>query len=801
MGRRFSVRRGASRVVFGAGASADLGREADGLGAKRVFFVCTPGRAKDAAAMADRLGDRGAGVFAEAREHVPAATVKAARRALAAAGADVVLALGGGSAIGLAKALAMQGDVRVIAVPTTYSGSEMTPIWGVTEGGVKRTGRDERARPVLVVYDSDRTATLPTAVAVASAWNAMAHAVEALSMEDADRAAHAVAEEALRLLAASVLRLAGGEPDAAAREEALEGAYLAGAAFGDAGAGLHHTICHVLGGMFDLPHAPTHAAMLPHVVRFHRAASPAAMSAIARALGVVDPVLGLERLARATFAPTSLAALGMPRDGIPRVVEALLATPALTPRALERAPLTAMLEGAFAGAAARASAALAPPLRAPEHVATQPGFGGTHDSEALPGALPRTQNAPRIAPYGLVPELVSGTPFTVRNADNSRVWLYRVRASFAHGELVELPPGAFLSPLAGVTPNRTRWRPMPIPAAPARVDFLDGLATLGGAGDRAAAGAGYLVHMYAANADMGDRSFSSQDGDLLLVPQSGTLDVRTELGWLRVAPGACAVIPRGLKFAVGLPDGQGRGWMCEAYGRRFRLPERGPIGSNGLADARHFLAPVASYEDRLCPDGFQIVTKLGGRLFAGVQEHSPFDVVAWHGVHVPFSYDLSLFSPMGAVKFDHPDPSILTVLTSPLDDHGRALVDFVVFPGRWDVLEHSFRPPFMHRNAASEINGVVLTPSPSHGYDPGCTFLTPLLTAHGVSTATYDAVWGMSAENAEGPRRLPDESLWIMFESALPFEPSAWAKASPLVDPSFAALFEGMRTRFDPSTI
>jgi homogentisate 1,2-dioxygenase len=393
---------------------------------------------------------------------------------------------------------------------------------------------------------------------------------------------------------------------------------------------------------------------------------------------------------------------------------------------------------------------------------------------------------------------VNGTPFTVRNAENSRVWFYRVRASFSHGELVALPAGAFLSPLVEVTPTRTRWRPMPIPAAPARVDFLDGLATLGGAGERASY-AGYLVHMYAANADMTDRAFSSADGDLLLVPQAGTLECRTEHGWLRVPPGSIAIIPRGIKFAIGLPDGEGRGWMLEVFGPRFRLPERGVIGSNGLADARHFLAPTASYEDRLCPAGFQIVTKLGGKLFAAMQSHSPFDVVAWHGAHVPYSYDLSLFSPMGAVKFDHPDPSILTVLTAPLDDHGRAIADFVVFPGRWDVLEHSFRPPFAHRNAASEINGVIKTQAPQHGYDPGCTFLTPLLTSHGVSTATYDAVFDLSKEKAEGPRRLPDESVWIMFESALPFRLSAWAKGSPLVDPGFLALFEGMRSRFDPN--
>jgi homogentisate 1,2-dioxygenase len=794
MGRHFSVQRGAATILFGAGSSGQLLKELEKLGSAKVLVVCTPGRGKDAGAMADRLGRRSAGVFAEAREHVPVETVNDARSTLETSGADAVLALGGGSAIGLAKALALRANVRVIAVPTTYSGSEMTPMYGITEAGEKRTGRDERVRPSLVFYDPDRTASLPRGVAMASLWNAMAHAVEALWVNESDRAAHVLAEDALRLLSSSLQRLAANLDDSGAREDALEGAFLAGAAFADAGAGLHHKLCHLLGGMFGLPHAQTHAVMLPHVVRFHREVAPEAMSALARALGVIDPVAGLVRLAHATGVPTSLAAVGMPLDAIARVVDAMPAAPPMYPRALDRGALSAMLENAFANAAAPARSAR---LRGPERLTTQSGFGGTHDSEALTGALPRRQNAPRLCPYGLIPELVNGTPFTVRSAENSRVWLYRVRASSSHGELVSLPPGAFLSPLEAVTPNRTRWRPMPIPLAPSRVDFLDGMATLGGAGDPTA-GAGYLVHMYAANADMTDRAFSSADGDLLVVPQTGTLECRTELGWLRVPPGSVAIIPRGIKFAVGFAEGEGRGWMLEVFGRRFRLPERGLIGSNGLADARHFLAPTASYEDRTCPAGFQIVTKMGGHLFAATQPHSPFDVVAWHGAHLPFSYDLAMFSPMGSVKFDHPDPSILTVLTAPLDDHGRAIADFVVFPGRWDVLEHSFRPPFMHRNAASEINAVVKTPRPQHGYDPGCTFVSPLLTAHGVSTATYEAVFGLSEEKAEGPERLPDESVWVMFESALPFRLSAWAKSSPLVDRGFAAQFEGMRSRFDP---
>ncbi len=296
---------------------------------------------------------------------------------------------------------------------------------------------------------------------------------------------------------------------------------------------------------------------------------------------------------------------------------------------------------------------------------------------------------------------------------------------------------------------------------------------------------------------MVDRCFADADGDLLIVPQEGTLHCRTELGWLSAEPGTVLLIPRALKFAIGLPDKKARGFILEVFGNRFRLPERGPIGSNGLADARHFLAPVASYEDRLCPGGFQFVTKTGGKLYAGVQDHSPFDVVAWHGTHVPFSYDLLLFNAMGSVTFDHADPSILTALTAPLDDHGRAIADFVVFPPRWQIAEHSFRPPYMHRNAAAEINCVVRSPGEA-GYAPGQIFVTPLLTAHGIATKSYDDVLSQTDEAVDTPERVSDDSLWVMFESALPFRSTAWARSTPLLDTKFHELFVGMKSRFHP---
>ncbi len=316
MQRQFSVMRGGVRVVFGSGASRRILSEIEELQVSRAVIVATPRHANEASEILAGLGGRGIAVLATAREHVPVAIVSEAQREIERYEADAVLAFGGGSAIGLAKALALVAPVLVVAVPTTYSGSEMTPIYGMTEGGAKKTGRDERVRPKLVVYDPDLTLGLPPAVTTASLFNAMAHAIEALWHPGIDRGSAALAEEALRLLAASTLRLASHPDDKEALDAALEGAYLAGAVFGDVGSGLHHKLCHVLGGMFDLPHAATHAALLPHVVAFQRSRAPEAMSAIARALGVVDPARGIAELSRATNAPSGLESLGMPRDGI-----------------------------------------------------------------------------------------------------------------------------------------------------------------------------------------------------------------------------------------------------------------------------------------------------------------------------------------------------------------------------------------------------------------------------------------------------------------------------------------------------
>ncbi|WP_428268499.1 homogentisate 1,2-dioxygenase [Haliangium sp.] len=424
------------------------------------------------------------------------------------------------------------------------------------------------------------------------------------------------------------------------------------------------------------------------------------------------------------------------------------------------------------------------------------GFGSAMQTEALPGALPRSQNSPRRAPYGLYAECLNGTPFTQRRAENRRAWMYRIRPSLMQSRMQPVAQSHIVGRFDGarVVPDLVRWKPLPIPDGGHRVDFLDGLRTIGGAGDPDLR-SGLAIHAYAANADMSDRCFCDADGDLLIVPERGAMRVQTEYGWLAVRPGEIVVIQRGMKFSVALPEGVGRGWVLEIFGAHFRLPERGPIGANGLADERHFSSPVAAFEDRACP-GYEVMVKHGGELFRCTREHSPYDVVAWHGNYAPYKYDLAMFNTMGTVSFDHPDPSILTVLTSPLDDHGANLADFAVFPGRWDVAEHSFRPPYYHRNIATEFNGIVKIDEPYLGFDQGVCFLTPAMTPHGISGKGYLGAIEDSGAGSDQPRRLSDDSLWIMFESALGIRLTAWAMDNGHVDEGYHELWKDMPVTF-----
>ena len=317
-------------------------------------------------------------------------------------------------------------------------------------------------------------------------------------------------------------------------------------------------------------------------------------------------------------------------------------------------------------------------------------FGNHFATEAVPGALPVGQNSPQRPPFGLYAEQLSGTAFTAPRHENRRSWLYRLRPAAQHPPFTPYQGATRLktAPVDAVpaNPNRLRWDPLPWPDAP--TDWLDGLVTYGGTGD-VADQTGIGVHVYAATADM-ERAFFSADGELLIVPQEGRLAITTELGCIHIAPLHIAIIPRGVRFRVAMPDGRARGYVCENYGGLFRLPDLGPIGANGLANPRDFETPVAWFEDVDAP--CQIVQKFQGGLWTTTLDHSPFDVVAWHGNLAPYRYDLARFNTINTVSFDHPDPSIFTVLTSPSERPGTANCDFVIFRrGGWSRRRRSGR--------------------------------------------------------------------------------------------------------------
>ncbi|MDE2595243.1 MAG: homogentisate 1,2-dioxygenase [Sphingomonadales bacterium] len=410
----------------------------------------------------------------------------------------------------------------------------------------------------------------------------------------------------------------------------------------------------------------------------------------------------------------------------------------------------------------------------------QSGFLNHFASEAVAGALPQGRNSPQRPAFGLYAEQFSTTAFTAPRAENRRSWLYRLRPSAAHARFSPWP-GAPLLRGAGpgpVTPNRLRWDPLALPLAEG--DWLDGLTTL-------AANPGIAIHLYAARESMQRRVVQFSDGELLIVPQHGALHLVTELGRLDVLPGSIALIPRGLRFRVELPQGPARGYVCENHGAPFRLPDLGPIGANGLASARDFETPEAWFEDRDEP--FLLVQKFEGALWATELDHSPFDVVAWHGNSAPCRYDLARFNTMGTVSFDHPDPSIFTVLTSPSAVPGTANCDFVIFPPRWMVADDTFRPPWFHRNVMSEFMGLVTgtyDAKEGGGFVPGGSSLHNAFSAHGPDvTATERA---MAASLA--PEKLYG-TLAFMFESNAVLSPTEWALATPLLQADYDACWQG----------
>jgi homogentisate 1,2-dioxygenase len=413
------------------------------------------------------------------------------------------------------------------------------------------------------------------------------------------------------------------------------------------------------------------------------------------------------------------------------------------------------------------------------------GFGNEFATEAVAGALPQGQNSPRQAPLGLYAEQLSGTPFTTPRAVNRRSWLYRIRPSAMHPAFKRIDDGLIRSaPFAETeaSPNRLRWDPLLLPSAP--TDFIAGLVTICG-------NAGMAVHQYLANRSMpADKVFVDADGELLLVPQEGGIRLISELGIIEASPGDIVVVPRGVRFRVELLGAAARGYVCENTGALLRLPELGPIGANGLANPRDIETPVAAFEER---DGkVELIQKFAGHLWAAELDHSPLDVVAWHGNYAPYRYDLARFNTVNTVSFDHIDPSIFTVLTSPSEIAGTASVDFVIFPPRWSVAEHSFRPPWFHRNVMNEYMGLIhgaYEAKPS-GFLPGGASLHNSFSAHGPDRESWEA-----ASNAsDAPQRL--DSLAFMFETRAILVPTRFAMETPSLQKNYDSVWAAFEKKF-----
>ncbi len=423
-----------------------------------------------------------------------------------------------------------------------------------------------------------------------------------------------------------------------------------------------------------------------------------------------------------------------------------------------------------------------------------PGFGNDFETESLPGALPQGRNSPQRPAYGLYAEQLSGSPFTAPRGTNERSWLYRIRPSVKHhGRFrgAEYPfwktaPGGGEQALAL---GQYRWDPMPLPEE--ETDFIAGIRTMTTAGD-ALGQSGMAAHIYAANVSMTDDHFFNADGELLVVPQQGELRFVTEMGIIELRPGEIAVLPRGLTFKVEIVDGPARGYVCENYGAKFTMPDRGPIGANCLANPRDFKTPVAWFEEKETP--CRLIVKWCGAFHVTELGHSPLDVVAWHGNYAPYKYDLATFSPVGAILFDHPDPSIFTVLTAPSGEEGTANVDFVIFPPRWLVAEDTFRPPWYHRNIMSEFMGLIhgQYDAKEKGFVAGGVSLHNMMLAHGPDAFGFE-----KASHAElKPAKLAD-TMAFMFETRFAQMLTRFAAETDTLQQDYIDCWAGLRKRFN----
>jgi homogentisate 1,2-dioxygenase len=421
------------------------------------------------------------------------------------------------------------------------------------------------------------------------------------------------------------------------------------------------------------------------------------------------------------------------------------------------------------------------------------GFGSHFATEALPGALPQGRNSPQRVAYGLYAEQFSGTAFTAPRHSNRRSWLYRIHPAAMHGDFTPLEAAGVTNRFDEIapSPDRLRWSALPVPKA--ATDFVDGLRSIAGNG-APDAHTGCGIYWYVANRSMQGRFFYDADGELLLVPQLGGLRLATELGTLEVQPQEIAVIPRGLRFRVELLEREARGYICENFGASLKLPDLGPIGSNGLANPRDFLTPVARFED--VSGDFRLVAKFAGRLWSAPLAHSPLDVVAWHGNNVPYKYDLRLFNTLGSVSYDHPDPSIFLVLHSASDTPGVDNIDFVIFPPRWLAAENTFRPPWFHRNVASEFMGLItgVYDAKAEGFEPGGASLHNCMSGHGPDAATYQRA--LRADTRR-PAHLK-ATMAFMFETRAVLAPTRFALGARELQKGYGRVWSDLPKTFTP---
>lgn len=423
-----------------------------------------------------------------------------------------------------------------------------------------------------------------------------------------------------------------------------------------------------------------------------------------------------------------------------------------------------------------------------------PGFGNDFETEALPGALPVGQNSPQRCAYGLYAEQLSGSPFTAPRGANERSWLYRIRPSVRHtGRFTRIDLPYWKTAPAADEPDRPigqlRWGPVPIPDE--GLSFVAGIRTMTTAGD-ANTQTGMSAGIYFATESMVDDYFYNADGELLIVPQLGRLMLFTEFGRIQISPGEICVIPRGVKFKVEVIEGPARGYMCENYGAKFTLPGRGPIGANCLANPRDFKTPVAAFEDKEAP--CRLTVKWCGKFYTCDIDHSPLDVVAWHGNYAPYKYDLRTFAPVGAISFDHPDPSIFSVMTAPSGEEGTANVDFVIFPERWAVAEHSFRPPWYHMNIMSEFMGLIYGQyeAKAEGFLPGGVSLHNCMLPHGPDAQAFEIASKVDLK----PVKLTN-TLAFMFETRLPQHLTPYAAGLKTLQEDYADCWSGLEKRFN----